>query len=566
VFIPELPGSRFRPLPGARFHRPFHNKRGGTLEPAHAVPIRGAGEPTDVSNYCPIWRLPGPANFWARQRRNNRSIVCLYITARSPRAGGRCQGPASHEIQPPPRSAGPPNAPAVHVPSPQPCKPPARSPADPEHPLTPHPGDGAGSPGAWCCGGGGGTRPRPHCCPLAPPQQGGGRGHREGAAGGLPVWAAAADRDLGTCLCHGRDQGCWYVELAAASLQAGGEPRPAAGIVPLLGIILNPPRSSSSRCGHRPSPGHHPQPTSVIFIPLWELLASNRGHHPHPTVGTTCIPPWASPASHYGPSSAPGAIQVVPRVPSSSCFGHCPHPTAPPTQQRIPTAFPLPSLPRKQPTVLVVCGPAQNGAIGLVCARHLRIFDYEPTIFYPKRSPDPLYRDFTTQCEKMDIPFLSYLPTEVQLINDAYNAVVDAVLGAEAEAAEGREPCAAILATLKHVRIPIVSLDVPSGPAPCSAPPSRAGWDPPTHPSPVFPIPRACHPAHHGITLGSVPGWPGSPRRALPGWGQPWGAPALPPPRPPEPGSIPARSQGWRPLSVDAFRASTINNKLLELR
>ncbi|XP_037239512.1 yjeF N-terminal domain-containing protein 3 isoform X3 [Falco rusticolus] len=126
-------------------------------------------------------------------------------------------------------------------------------------------------------------------------------------------------------------------------------------------------------------------------------------------------------------------------------------------------AFPLPSLPRKQPTVLVVCGPAQNGAIGLVCARHLRIFDYEPTIFYPKRSPDPLYQDFTTQCEKMDIPFLSYLPTEVQLINDAYNAVVDAVLGAEAEATEGREPCAAILATLKLIRIPIVSLDVPSG-------------------------------------------------------------------------------------------------------
>lgn len=39
--------------------------------------------------------------------------------------------------------------------------------------------------------------------------------------------------------------------------------------------------------------------------------------------------------------------------------------------------------------------------------------DYEPTIFYPKRSPDPLHRDFTTQCEKMDIPFLSYLPAEV---------------------------------------------------------------------------------------------------------------------------------------------------------
>ncbi|NWY97656.1 YJEN3 protein, partial [Loxia curvirostra] len=53
---------------------------------------------------------------------------------------------------------------------------------------------------------------------------------------------------------------------------------------------------------------------------------------------------------------------------------------------------------------------------------------------------------------------------QVQLLNDAYNAVVDAVLGAEGtEGTEGTEPCAAILATLQHVRIPIVSLDVPSG-------------------------------------------------------------------------------------------------------
>lgn len=37
-------------------------------------------------------------------------------------------------------------------------------------------------------------------------------------------------------------------------------------------------------------------------------------------------------------------------------------------------AYPLRSLTKKQPTVLVICGPEQNGAIGLVCARHLRIF------------------------------------------------------------------------------------------------------------------------------------------------------------------------------------------------
>ncbi|XP_045847053.1 yjeF N-terminal domain-containing protein 3 isoform X2 [Meles meles] len=125
--------------------------------------------------------------------------------------------------------------------------------------------------------------------------------------------------------------------------------------------------------------------------------------------------------------------------------------------------FPLPSLSRKQRTVLVVCGPEQNGAVGLVCARHLRMFEYEPTIFYPTRSLDGLHQDLTTQCEKMDIPFLSYLPTEVQLINDAYGLVVDAVLGPGVQPGEIGGPCTRALATLKLLSIPLVSLDIPSG-------------------------------------------------------------------------------------------------------
>lgn len=114
-------------------------------------------------------------------------------------------------------------------------------------------------------------------------------------------------------------------------------------------------------------------------------------------------------------------------------------------------AFPLSSLSRKQRTVLIVCGPEQNGAVGLACARHLRVFvssrvlwrgtklgwgsagdknwgglppaaaitrprfpqDYQPSIFCPARSADALHCDLTTQCEKMDIPFLSFLPAEV---------------------------------------------------------------------------------------------------------------------------------------------------------
>ncbi|XP_014071775.2 yjeF N-terminal domain-containing 3 isoform X2 [Salmo salar] len=129
----------------------------------------------------------------------------------------------------------------------------------------------------------------------------------------------------------------------------------------------------------------------------------------------------------------------------------------------ITKAFPLTSLAKKQPTVLVVCGPDQNGSIGLVCARHLRIFEYEPTIYYPKRTPNTIHQDFTVQCEKMDIPFLSYLPTEVQLINDAYNLVIDAILGPETDHTDVKEPYAGILVTLKQVKIPIASVDMPSG-------------------------------------------------------------------------------------------------------
>lgn len=102
-----------------------------------------------------------------------------------------------------------------------------------------------------------------------------------------------------------------------------------------------------------------------------------------------------------------------------------------------------------------MCGPEQNGAVGLACARHLRVFvsnravmwgtemglwsrweqeghffppsapnhappqEYQPSIFCPARSADALHRDLTTQCEKMDIPFLSFLPAEVRCTHPA---------------------------------------------------------------------------------------------------------------------------------------------------
>nr|F7DL67.1 RecName: Full=NAD(P)H-hydrate epimerase; AltName: Full=Apolipoprotein A-I binding protein; AltName: Full=NAD(P)HX epimerase; Flags: Precursor [Xenopus tropicalis] len=129
----------------------------------------------------------------------------------------------------------------------------------------------------------------------------------------------------------------------------------------------------------------------------------------------------------------------------------------------ITKAYPVSSFTSNLPTVLVVCGPGNNGGDGLVCARHLKLFKgYEPAIHYPKRPNKTLFENLTTQCQKMDIPFVSEFPSEPEVIDGAYNLVVDAVFGFSFKGAV-REPFGNILSTLKRVTVPIASVDIPSG-------------------------------------------------------------------------------------------------------
>ncbi|CAL8298928.1 unnamed protein product [Lota lota] len=127
----------------------------------------------------------------------------------------------------------------------------------------------------------------------------------------------------------------------------------------------------------------------------------------------------------------------------------------------IARAYPLSALVQTRPSLLVICGPGNNGGDGLVCARHLKLFGYEPTILYPKRPNKPLFQGLTTQCEKMDIPFLSEMP-EAKVIDQAYNLVVDAIFGFSFSGAV-REPFGAILEVLKDSTVPVASIDIPSG-------------------------------------------------------------------------------------------------------
>ncbi|EDO46631.1 predicted protein [Nematostella vectensis] len=111
--------------------------------------------------------------------------------------------------------------------------------------------------------------------------------------------------------------------------------------------------------------------------------------------------------------------------------------------------------------LLVCSGPGNNGGDGLVAARHLKMFGYQPEIYYPKRPNRTLMNNLVTQCEKMEISFLTDLPS-AQEMNFKYRLVVDAIFGFSFKG-EVRAPFDDVLKTLKNVKIPLCAVDVPSG-------------------------------------------------------------------------------------------------------
>lgn len=124
-------------------------------------------------------------------------------------------------------------------------------------------------------------------------------------------------------------------------------------------------------------------------------------------------------------------------------------------------AYPKESLSKANRSVLVVCGPGNNGGDGLVCARHLKMFGYNPSVFYPKRTDKPLYHALTTQCVKMGLSFVDSLPSSGE-ISQNYDVIVDALFGFSFQG-PARGEFATLITNIVDSRVPVLSVDVPSG-------------------------------------------------------------------------------------------------------
>ncbi|XP_055531208.1 NAD(P)H-hydrate epimerase isoform X2 [Wyeomyia smithii] len=115
----------------------------------------------------------------------------------------------------------------------------------------------------------------------------------------------------------------------------------------------------------------------------------------------------------------------------------------------------------KSKKVLVCCGPGNNGGDGLVAARHLVLMDYESYVYYPTKLSKELFVNLKHQCESMGITVSQECPT-LEWVDNNFGLVVDALFGFSFKPPV-RESFAAIMDVLVQTKVPIVSIDIPSG-------------------------------------------------------------------------------------------------------
>lgn len=111
--------------------------------------------------------------------------------------------------------------------------------------------------------------------------------------------------------------------------------------------------------------------------------------------------------------------------------------------------------------VLIVCGPGNNGGDGLVCARHLRLFGFHPSVYYPVQKAVPLYTRLAHQCRLMGVTVEEQPPADMS----RFGLVVDALFGFSFRppVRPQMEPAMQLLKAGSPDTYSVCSIDVPSG-------------------------------------------------------------------------------------------------------
>lgn len=91
---------------------------------------------------------------------------------------------------------------------------------------------------------------------------------------------------------------------------------------------------------------------------------------------------------------------------------------------------------KSKSNILIIAGPGNNGGDGLVCARHLKILGWNPTVYYPNAeklyTKQPFYKQLVTTLENMyDINVIKDTPSEDKLhaLIQEQKFIVDAIFG-----------------------------------------------------------------------------------------------------------------------------------------
>ncbi|KKY19643.1 putative apolipoprotein a-i binding protein [Diplodia seriata] len=100
---------------------------------------------------------------------------------------------------------------------------------------------------------------------------------------------------------------------------------------------------------------------------------------------------------------------------------------------------------------------SQAGGDGLVAARHLHHYGYQPTVYYPKQSKSELYQRLRTQLEDLKVPFTDDFDASL----GAADYIVDAIFGFSFSG-EVREPFPRVIEALRDTKVPVLAVDAPS--------------------------------------------------------------------------------------------------------